>query len=683
MMMKKELYIPQNDVEYSSRYIDVDEIRVRVTPYGDSIKFRYVHGGFEGTNVKFSLCMPEKEMCEGRIYNYLNPSPAYDEEMQALPLVGEEDQISFCLINKSCFLESNMGSVQASVPMSDPTVVWKSSAQVMLFAKEIVKEHCGVDKVYGYVHGGSGGGYKTMACIENTDGVFDGALPYVIGSPVSLPNTLSMHVLGQRVLRNAFRKFYSSIDAGGSGNIYDELNEVESAALKELTIMGFPPSAWFYEARGVIKGDLLGVVAPVVRMTDPAYFEDFWTKEGYEGKDDVYYAQRDRLVFDGKVKGVHLPESGETEISKTGVDSAWKKGFAYAKEAYIELEKLPEGDDLYLGGTHIVITSGEATGTVFSLERMERDENGGGKLFVGMTFGMTDITTPLSKVASGDFVHLDNSDYIATQYYYRHQVPDDRSFKAWEQFRGEDGNILLPQRGFIMGYGFTGTGTIQDGDIHCKTINLQSLMDESTCPWCADWYRKKVAENGKLDMYRTYYMERTMHGDYDCPQTNLNVSYIGAKRQLLLDLAKWVEEGVEPLPSTEYEMIDNQPKLPENAKIRRGIQPTIEFTANGGELARVKAGEPVKIVVKTEVPDGAGKITDIAVDLYDRDITEKRVEFEKQLEINADGGAEFVESFYEKGERFVSVMVKSQRNGDNKDLYTKVKNLARVKVIVE
>lgn len=680
--MSKELYVPQNDGGYSSRFIDVDEKRTRVTPYGDTITFRYIHGGFEGTNVRFSLCMPEKEHCDGRIFNYLNPSPAFDEEMRALQQVGEEDQISFCLIHNSCYLESNMGSTMADVQMEDPNVVWRSSAQVMLFAKDLVKEHCGKEKIYGYVHGGSGGGYKTMACIENTDGVFDGALPYVIGSPLSLPNTLAMHELGQRVFRNSFSKFYSNIDAGGSGDLYEGLNEIESTLLKELSIMGFPAKAWFYEERGIMKGHMLSLVIPGVKMADPTYFEEFWTKEGYEGHDDVYYAKRDRLVFDGVIKGVYVSE-GEAEMSVNGVDSAWKKGFGLVKEAYIELDKLPEGDDIYYREAQIIPTSGKGVGMAFGLDRMERDENGGGRIYIGMTVGMTDMKAALSNLSVGDGIRLDNSDYIAAQYYYRHQVPADRSFKAWEQFRDENGEILLPQRAFVLGYAFNGTGTIQDGDIHCKTINMQSLMDESTCPWCADWYRNKVAENGKLDMYRTYYMERTMHGDYDCPQTNLNVSYTGAKRQVLLDLANWVENGVEPLPSTKYEMINNEPIVPKSAKERGGIQPSVEFTVNGKDVARVKAGEPVKFVVKTEVPDGAGSITDIAVDLYDRDIREKRVEFEKPLDVDENGNAEFTEIFEEKGERYVSVMVKSQRDGNKNEFYTKAKNLARVKVIVE
>ena len=48
-----------------------------------------------------------------------------------------------------------------------------------------------------------------------------------------------------------------------------------------------------------------------------------------------------------------------------------------------------------------------------------------------------------------------------------------------------------------MGYGFTGTGTVQDGNIQGKTIITQSLMDESTCPWCGLVQGKGCGEPGQ------------------------------------------------------------------------------------------------------------------------------------------------------------------------------------------
>lgn len=166
---------------------------------------------------------------------------------------------------------------------------------------------------------------------------------------------------------------------------------------------------------------------------------------------------------------------------------------------------------------------------------------------------MTDIAEVIGSIEPGDTLTMDNSEYIAIQSYYRHQVPADLSFQAWDQFRDEQGNPTLPQRENVMGYGFTGTGTVQDGNIQGKTIITQSLMDESTCPWCADWYKGKVAESrGNTDEFRLYYMENTMHGDVAWLENNMVTNYLGALQQALLDVSAWVEKGIEPLPDTEY-----------------------------------------------------------------------------------------------------------------------------------
>ena len=308
----------------------------------------------------------------------------------------------------------------------------------------------------GIVYGGSGGGYKTMACIENTD-AWEGAVPYVIGSPVSLPNTITMHVQGERVLRHAFPKILDALDAGGIGDMYADLSKDEAAMLREMTDMGFPPLAWYPEARGQFDDGSLPVLSPGVKMADPGYFTDFWTVPGYLGAEEGSNACRDRLQFRGKVRRVHLPgvpesmdEENELE-SRNGVDDAWKKMLSDGNDAWIEMETLPEGDDLYLRGVNITFVTGEAVGKQLLLGGMERDRvSGGGFLTIGMCYGLDDIPGVLGKVKPGDELTLDNSDYIAIQSYYRHQVPADLSFHAWDQFRKADGSPSLPQRANII-----------------------------------------------------------------------------------------------------------------------------------------------------------------------------------------------------------------------------------------
>ena len=78
--------------------------------------------------------------------------------------------------------------------------------------------------------------------------------------------------------------------------------------------------------------------------------------------------------------------------------------------------------------------------------------------------------------------------------------------------------------------------------------------------------------------------------------------------QALRDLAAWVEQGIAPPPSTAYVLDDGQIQLPATAAARRGIQPVVDLTANGGVRAEVAVGETVRFSALVEVPPGTGTI---------------------------------------------------------------------------
>ncbi len=688
--MEKVIYHAKSDPRYQKPFIDLREKRERRLPDGRVLPYLYVHGGFDDTGLKFAVSFPEKAAFEGRFFQYLSPFPGPDEELASQGKQGEDDIIAFSLLHGGYFLETNMEAGAAPNPAGDNTVVWKSSAAAAEYSRDLAMELYGCERPYGYVFGGSGGGYKTMACIENTD-AWDGAVPYVIGSPVSLPNTITLHVQGQRVLRHVFKRIVDNVDAGGSGDPCDGLNETESAMLREIMAMGFDPRIWYCEANGQINDGSLPVLSPVVRMSDPDYFKDFWTAPGYLGADPGSSACRDRLQFKSRVRRVHLPGAApeKPEIDdRNGVDTAWQKMLADGAGAWIQLEDVPRGDDLYLQGVNVCVLSGEAAGTNLLLDRIEGD-----CITIGMSYGISDLAGILGKIHPGDEILLDNSDYIALQSYYRHQVPADRSFHAWDQFRNENGGPALPQRKSVMGYFFTGTGTVQDGNIQGKTIVVQSLMDESTCPWCADWYRSKVREaKGSEKDFRVYYMDRCMHGDVTFMENNMVTNYLGAHRQALLDLAAWVEKGIEPLPSSVYEYQNGQIIPAASAKERRGLQPVAELTANGSDCARVKAGEPVTFTAHAQVPEGAGDVTAMDFGFNDNRNLPGGIDADYPVKgcvecFTEDGlsaaKATVEYTFPEPGVYYAAVRVKANRNGDKDDLFTQVKNIARAKVIVE
>lgn len=685
-----DIYDATKDAAFDDPYIDMEEQRERRLENGTVIPYLYVHGGFRKKAVKFSFCFPKKEAYKGRFYQYLSPFPGPNEETASLEKYGEDDQIAFCLMNGAYFVESNMGSTRMFGGMPDATLVWKASAAVAEYSRVKAMEYYGCERPYGYVHGGSGGGYKTMACIENTC-AWDGAVPYVIGSPVSLPNTITLHAQGQRSLRKVFGKIVDALDAGGSGDMYEGLNEDEAFMLKEITRMGFPPRAWFLEAARFINDGSLPVQIPHVKEGDPEYFTDFWENPGYLGHDKAGGTSKDRIQFTGTIKAVHIAgEKMKSDFSDAnGVDDAWKKMMVNGNENWIELEKIPEGD-LYFYGVEMKIQSGLAAGKQLKLEKIV-----GNCLTIGMMFGNTDAENILKEVKPGDKVFLDNSDYIAIQSYYRHQVPDDLSFRAWDQFRDEQGCAIIPQRPHVLGYDLTGTGTVQSGNIQGKTIVVQAMMDESTCPWCGDWYRKKVMESkGSEEDFRIYYMDRCMHGDVSWLENNMVTNYLGALRQALLDISDWVERGKEPRKSTAYELKDGQIYLEETADKRCGVQPVVTMLANGKTHAHIKAGEEVLLYVKAEVPPDAGKVTAIDYDFVsDETLSMQKKEltvFRNKGEFtwHPDEKSGYAESemrhIYEKpGVYFASVRVKVERHGDAQNPFTQIKNIGRVRITVE
>lgn len=688
------IYDPKTDPRFEKPYIDADEWRERPMPDGSVIPFRYVHGGFENTGVKFLFCFPEAERYQGRFYQYLSPFPGPDEEVASYGRLGVNDRIGFCLACGAYSVESNMGSTAMFGGQADSTLCWKSSAAVAEYSRVKAMEIYGCSRPYGYVYGGSGGGYKTMSCAENTRS-WDGAAPYVIGSPYSLPNTITMHVQGQRVLRHAFGKILDALDAGGSGDPYEKLNPDEAQMLRELTKMGFPPITWYLEAKGMIDPGSLPVLTPGVKMADPSYFTDFWTVPGYMGADPASTACRDRLQFTGTVKSVQLPGAPkeDTGIGMNGVDDAWKKQLTDGNGAWIELEEVPQGEDLYLQGVNITPTSGAAAGKVLLLKDIVRSPQGkGGYLTIGMCYGMDDLSGVLSALQPGDTVTLDNSDYIAIQSYYRHQCPPDLDVHAWDQFRNPDGTPALPQRANVMGPGFTGTGMPQDGNIQCKVINIQALMDESTCPWCADWYRKKIADTkGSLKDHRVYYMERCMHGDVDALANYMVVNYMGALRQALLDLARWVEDGVEPLPSTNYVYGEDGQIHPESDITKRfGMQSVVTLTANGGKRADVRVGENVHFEIDVQLPAGAGEVT--GIEMADREYSGElmgvgfphKLNFRRYVRDGIHGAtAEATFAYAAPGTYFAAVRVSSNRAGDPNAVYTQILNLDRARIVVD
>ncbi len=265
------------DTVFKKPYVDVDEWRDK------PVRHRYVHGGFQGTGTRFSFYFPPKEKYEGHFFQYITPFP--DNENLSQTSIGEEDRIGFSVSHGAYFIETNEGgAIDFSKPQSgDATIAaYRANAASAQFSRVVAKKIYGGGRPFGYCFGGSGGAYRTVGGIENTDGVWDGAVPYVLGSPMAIPNVFTVRMYAMRVLHDKFPQIIDALEPGGSGDMYKGLNMEEKEALQEVTKMGFPPQSWFgYKTMG-IHGFLVlyqGVVG-----ADRKYFDsDFWNKPGYLG----------------------------------------------------------------------------------------------------------------------------------------------------------------------------------------------------------------------------------------------------------------------------------------------------------------------------------------------------------------------------------------------------------------
>lgn len=664
------------DPIFKEHFVDIDEWRDK------PVRHRYVHGGFKGTNTRFSFYFPPKDQYQGRFFQYITPFP--DNENLSQGATDEEDKIGFAISSGAYFVETNGGGrVDFGRPGAggDPLIgAYKANAACAQISRVIAANMYGQHRPYGYVFGGSGGAYRTIGGFENTD-AWDGVVPYVVGSPMAIPNVFTVRMHAMRVLKDKFPQIIDALEPGGSGDMYAGLNAEEKAALQEVTKMGFPPQSWFgYKSMG-IHGFL--VLYQGVVMADRKYFaEDFWNTPGYLGANPPASLLKARLQKTSKIK-TGIPADQSVSLKLTEAMSAQERGTAEAawksmggKEgtmpvAFQLADVLPDVD--FLGGD-LIIKSGAATGKTLQLTKVVGD-----KVVIGPA-----EPTVLLQIKPGDEVQVDNSNFLAVQTYHRHQVPGNE-YRVWDQFRDAAGKPLYPQRPMQLGPLFTrsASGVLPSGKFKGKMILLSSLWDREAFPWQADWYRGKVKEhfgNSADDHFRLWYTDRALHGDLSKQEDpTRTISYLGVLQQALRDLSAWVEKGIAPPATTNYKIEDGQVVVPATAAERKGIQPTVTLKANGNNRAEVKAGKAVTFTAVIELPPQTGKIVAAEWDF------EGGGTFPVTAKIKTDARVTLKTTyrFSKPGTYFPTLRAVSERQGDTKTLFARIQNLGRVRVVVK
>ncbi len=672
---------PVADTLFKEPYVDQEEWRDK------PVRHWYVHGGFKGTNTRFSFYFPPKEGYQGRFFQYITPFP--DNENLSQGASGEEDKIGFSISSGAYFIETNGGGkVDFAKPgfANDPTIgAYRANAASAQYSRVVAVKFYGGKRPYGYAFGGSGGAYRTIGGIENTNGVWDGVVPYVVGSPMAIPNVFSVRMQAMRVLNDKLPGIIDAVEPGGSGDMYAGLNPEEKQALQEVTKMGFPPQSWFgYKTMGV--HGFVAVYQGMV-MADRKYFtDDFWKTPGYLGANPPASLLRARIQQVSRIKAgistdqaVSLGLMERPSAQERGTaDLAWKsqgKPEGTMPVAFQLEESLP---DVGFQGGDLQIKSGAAAGKTLQLTKIVGDK---------VILGPADMAV-LAQLKPGDEIQVDNSNFLAAQTYHRYQVPG-KEYTVWDQFRDAECKPIYPQRPMLLGPLFTrgAAGVLPTGKFTGKMILLSSLWDREAFPWQADWYRSRVKENLGADTdnhFRLWYTDHALHGDLSKQEDpTRTVSYLGVLQQALRDLSTWVEKGIAPAETTAYKIEDGQVIVPATATERKGIQPVVMLQTNGSKRADSKVGQSVAFIALVAVPPHTGKI--VATN-WDFDGTGSFSESGKIAPVSRTDSQVTVKTthtFTKPGTYFVTLRASSQRQGDAKTPFTRIQNLDRVRVVVK
>ncbi|MEU9246187.1 Tat pathway signal sequence domain protein [Streptomyces sp. NPDC048385] len=626
-----------DDPTYSQPVIDSE------TDLTSPVPHRKVSGHFDGTDKRFNLYLPPKNQWRSRFFHKVYP--LMDEN-------AADQDIAFGAASGAYVVQTNGG------------LGYRVDAAAAKFSRTYAAKYYGSSRrIHGYVWGGSGGSYQTIGAIENTEGVWDGAVPFIIGTPYSIPSSFTVRALARLVLRDKAPRIADAVRPGGSGRPFASLNSVERAMLRETTSLGVPLRAWedYDYVLGLSAPDsLLGFVA-LLRTLDPTYADDFWTKPGYLGTEksalgDIVRAARiDLLTTLQKVErdAQNTPTSLVLASAPTQQDTTGLDFTVYA------------ADDTTVIGT-LTASLDPATRVV--------------------TLARGNDAKVLAALDPGVKLRLDNKWTIAFRAYHRYQVPTRPGFYAWDQYRGPDGKPLYPQRapqaGPLISASTSGGGT-HTGKITGKVIVVGNLLDTDAFPWPGDWYRARVmdalgADYG--DSFRLWYNDNADH--LEGPVTGARqaqiVEFTGMLQQALRDLSAWVEKGVQPPRTTVYDVSDSQTLVPEDASARRGIQPVVDLTVDGTDRIEVRAGQTVTFKARIDVPAGAGRVVHTEWDFVGTgDFTAKPYGPPRQtVEVRQ------TFTYTEPGTYIPVLRATAQREGDTTTPFAQVANLGRVRIVV-
>ncbi|EXM20488.1 hypothetical protein V3481_016318 [Fusarium oxysporum f. sp. vasinfectum] len=604
-----------------------------------------ISGHFEGTTVDFNIYLPENGW-KGRFFQLVFPiqnSTASDRE------------IGFGA-------ESGGYTVRAS---GRPTYRGDAAAAKvgMMIAREYYKPK--TNKIHGYIYGGSGGSLVTVGAMENTIGIWSGALTLVQAVPVSI-NNWSIRALAGLVLKNKSVEIEDALRPGGSGDVYSSLSSTERTAFEEATALGVPIKGWesFYEtgASESLWESLRTVSGAAVTRMDPTYVDDFWNKPGYLGSEHSSLGEIFRKeMLDYKTSIISI----QRDANQVPVE--------------LTLDAAPDSARTYWLDISIISRNGEVLGKITA----KGHDNNNDKT---VTLHRNNDHSTLSLLQQGTQVHISNRLFLAMHALHRYSVPKRAGFYGYDHLRDSKGTPIYPQRSVLVTEQIARSasgGATFSGKFNGKMIVMDNLMDVDAFPWHADWYKsqvRKVYGDDTDDKFRLHYSQNADHqmGHVVGSKSSRVVDFTGLYEQHLRDLGIWCETGVYPSTPTNYTISNSQVRLPATAPERKGIQPVVDLTINGGKQVEVKTGTTVTFKVRVGIPPGAGKIVSLEWDFEGTGhfVNKGFAEAAKSVETTV------CYTYNRHGTFFPAVRAASHREEKVDTWYALALNLGRVKVVV-
>lgn len=304
---------------------------------------------------------------------------------------------------------------------------YRSDAAAAKLARAIASDYYGqAGHIYGHVYGGSGGSYETVGAMENTQGVWDGAVPYVIGGPTSIPTNFFVRALARLVLADKATALADAMRPGGSGVPEQGLDAVERAVFDEVSAMGVPVRGWddYSYLLGLHDGEGLMGFRDTVKSMDSTYAEDFWSRPGYLGTE--------QSPLGDIVRRARVRETGT--IGAIAHDAGGKlSGFT------IDHRALPA----YAFGLDVTVLGGDGR-PVGKVAGSWSDRSAATAR--AFTVAAGNPAPVLAALRSGATVRIDNDWTLASTTYHRHQVRRGDGFTAWDQFVAADGQPPVQRR---------------------------------------------------------------------------------------------------------------------------------------------------------------------------------------------------------------------------------------------